>query len=61
MVEHTAITTSREIKREGEVIPSGSIGTIVHIYSGMKACVVEFCDLPDNPVVTIYPSEIKEE
>jgi hypothetical protein len=61
MIEHQIITTSRKILREGEVIPVGSTGTVVHVFKDKDASVVEFNDLPDNPVVTVYSSEIVKE
>lgn len=58
MVEHTIVTTTQEIYREGENIPVDSKGTIVHVYPCMNVYLVEFQNLSDNPVVTIYKSEI---
>ena len=58
MIEHDIITTSRDINREGERIPKGSQGTIVHIYIQDTIFEVEFNDLPNNPVITVYKSEI---
>ena len=56
--EQSIITTSCEINRDGYLIPTGSRGTIVAVYKEGEAYEGEFCDLPDNPVVTLYPKEI---
>lgn len=56
--EHSRVTISRDIKREGYSIPKGSKGTIVHIYKRNEAYVVEFTKVKDNPVVTIYETDI---
>lgn len=57
MEEHSIITTNKDINREGEHIPKGSEGAIVHIYKQREAYIVEF----DNDiVVTVYHDEIKE-
>jgi hypothetical protein len=56
--EHSQVTTSRDIKREGYSIPKESKGTIVHIYKSNEAYAVEFTKVKDNPVVTIYETDI---
>lgn len=58
MIEHDIITTSQDINREGERIPKGSQGTIVHIYIQDTVFEVEFNDLPNNPVIAVYKFEI---
>jgi hypothetical protein len=57
MEEHSIITTNQDINREGEHIPKGSEGAIVHIYEQGKAYEVEF---DDCNVVTVYHDEIKQ-
>jgi len=40
------------------LIPKGSSGTIVHIYKNNNTYVAEFTEIEDNPVVTIYETDI---
>jgi hypothetical protein len=56
--EHSLVTTSHKFKREGQLIPADSQGTIIHVYKGKNAYAVEFTDLPNNPIVTMYESDM---
>ena len=58
MKENQEVITISEIKREGVLIPANSKGVIIHVYKDKKAYVVEFLELLDSPVVTMYERDI---
>jgi alcohol dehydrogenase YqhD (iron-dependent ADH family) len=47
-----------DIFREGFYIPEGSFGVIVSVLSQDEAYIVEFNNIKNNPVITMYHNEI---
>jgi hypothetical protein len=53
------VSLARPVEAEGTTFPSGSRGTVVHVYAGEKAYIVEF-ERPIHAVVTVEAGAIKE-
>lgn len=58
MNEHDIVETDMNVFREGFYIPEGSFGVIVSVLSQDEAYIVEFNNIKNNPVITMYHNEI---
>lgn len=53
------VTTQSTFGLDGLIFPSGSVGTIVHVYPGSRAFEVEFSE-PSPAVVTLEAEDLRE-
>jgi len=57
--ELSIVCLGRPVEAEGVTFPAGSSGTVVHVYDGGKAYIVEF-ERPVHAVVTVEAGSIAE-
>jgi hypothetical protein len=57
--ELSIVSLARPVEAEGATFPPGSRGTVVHVYDGEKAYIVEF-ERPIHAVVTVGAGSIEE-
>ena len=57
--ELTLVSLTRPVETDGRLLPSGSTGTVVHVYPNERAYLVEFTR-PFHTVATVEADAIAE-